>query len=411
MTSRSGSADTPRCPGCGKPYAPAPGMGGACPTCLLHLALDAAEPSDDDAAVNEPSTVAGLGHGDRIGPYRIIRRLTEDRNGTAYLAEQTTSLRRQVAIRVTRRPVVGDEAVTRFEVEREALAAADHPAIGRILDAGKTDDDRVYFVTDFVDGVPVTTYCNAQQLALQPRLELFARVCDGLQQAHRHGVLHRGLRPSSVLIATSQGAAQPKIVDFGVARAVRHAAEPDPRDDEPSPRGPLYRSPEQLDRPPRPDTRSDVYLLGIVLYELLTGAFPLPAEAVGAYVSRGEAASRLRRTRLQPPGLRLRQRAPGDPAPPAGLSPRAISRDLDRVALKALEPEPDARYESPAALADDVRRVLSGRSLSVGPGSLLSDVPRFARRRPIAALTIALPWGIGLLATIGWLLRALGAIH
>src|SRR5687768_7791688 len=216
--------------------------------------------------------------GDRIGPYKLLEKIGEGGMGTVYLAEQERPIRRQVALKIIKAGMDSAQVIARFEAERQALALMDHANIARVLDAGTTDAGRPFFVMELVRGVPITTYCDEHHLSLRERLELFVAVCQAIQHAHQKGVIHRDVKPTNVLVTTSDGRPVPKVIDFGVAKAMEQG-----RGD-----GTMlthfgmmvgtleYMSPEQAEMSgPGVDTRGDIYSLGVLLYELLTGSTPL----------------------------------------------------------------------------------------------------------------------------------------
>ena len=219
---------------------------------------------------------------ERIGPYRILEVLGEGGMGTVYLAEQTEPVRREVAIKVIKLGMDTKAVLGRFEQERQALAVMNHEHIAKVFDAGSTEKGMPYFVMEHVDGIPITEYCDEHRLSLKERIQLFQGVCDGVQHAHQKGVVHRDLKPSNILVATRDDRAKPKIIDFGLARATEKQLVDNTIYTE---QGvlmgtPEYMSPEQaLTDASGIDTRTDVYSLGVVLYQLLTGEMPLRTRA------------------------------------------------------------------------------------------------------------------------------------
>ena len=233
-------------------------------------------PSDDDSVQTETHTAFGLSGG-TIGPYRLLEPLGEGGMGRVWLAEQTHPLRRHVALKIIKAGMDTAQVVARFEAERQALALMDHPAIAKVFDAGATESGRPYFAMEYVRGESLTAYCDRQRLTIRERLELFVHVCDGVQHAHQKGIIHRDLKPSNILVTLLDDRPVPKIIDFGVAKAT---SQPLTEHTLYTSLGgfvgtPEYMSPEQASLGGSDiDTRTDVYALGMVLYELLTGVLP-----------------------------------------------------------------------------------------------------------------------------------------
>ena len=220
-------------------------------------------------------------HLTRIGPYTIQQKLGEGGMGVVYAAEQHKPLRRKVAIKLIKWTIGSEQLIARFESERQALAVMNHPGKAKVFDAGATSEDQPYFVMELVNGSPITTYCDKNRLGMAQRLELFMKICDAVQHAHQKGIIHRDIKPSNILVVEVDGTAVPKIIDFGVAKAT---AQPLTEKAVFTELGqivgtPEYMSPEQADaRNPDIDTRTDVYSLGVLLYELLTGALPFESK-------------------------------------------------------------------------------------------------------------------------------------
>lgn len=312
-----------------------------------------------DDAVARAAAEALTDAPESIGPYRILDRLGEGGMGTVYLAEQTEPVRRQVALKAIRVGMHTEHVLARFHAERQALAMLDHPGVARLLDAGADELGRPYFVMDLVRGEPITDHCARHELPLVDRLVLFERVCDVIQHAHQRGVLHRDIKPSNVLVAGGSSGPEPRVIDFGIAKIV---------DTDGTPEAslltevgqlvgtPEYMSPEQIAPDGILDTRADVHALGVLLFELLTGCRPFERESDGA-----SGTHRL-----------LRRIESEDPEPPSRRAATEVLRrrlrgDLDWITLRALERDPQRRYQSVAALSDDVRRTRTNEPVTAAP--------------------------------------------
>ncbi|HVK08826.1 MAG TPA: WD40 repeat domain-containing serine/threonine protein kinase [Gemmataceae bacterium] len=315
--------------------------------------------------------------GDRVGPYKLLQQLGEGGMGTVYMAEQEEPVRRMVAVKIIRAGADSRSVLARFEAERQALALMDHPNIARVFDAGTTPGGAPYFVMELVKGVPITTFCDESHLPLRARLELFVPVCQALQHAHQKGVIHRDIKPSNVLVALYDDRPVPKVIDFGVAKATSQrltdktlftaygAVVGTPE----------YMSPEQaklnqLDV----DTRSDVYGLGVLLYELLTGTTPLDKARLGT-AALLEILRLVREEDPPPPSTRLSTAdgragiAANRGSDPARLS-RLVRGELDWIVMKALEKDRARRYETAAGLGKDVERYLKGDAVEACPPTI-----------------------------------------
>ena len=384
-------SDQQRCPQCGAILVAA-SAGGLCPQCLLRVGLDAETHADVES--NDDGSEEDAGR--EFGPYKTVRLLGRGGMGTVYLAEQQRPIRRQVALKVIKPGMDSREVIARFESERQALALMDHPNIARVFDAGTSHDGRPYFAMEYVPGIPITEYCDRNRLTNRERLELFIPVCQAVQHAHQKGTIHRDLKPSNVLVAVQDGLPVPKVIDFGVAKAINQKLI-----DQTLITGygiligtPAYMSPEQAASSGEDiDTRTDVYSLGIIFYELLAGAPPLDLRKIALE----EFLRRLRETEPPKPSTRIRTQ---DPAQSTELArrrhtePLALARkvqgDLDSIALKALEKDRSRRYGSPSDFAADIERYLRNEAVLAVPPSATYRARKFARRhRATLATTCA----------------------
>ena len=315
--------------------------------------------------------------------------------GVVYLAEQAKPVRRTVALKIIKPGMDTGQVIARFEAERQALALMDHPNIAKVLDAGATDTGRPYFVMELVKGVPITDYCDTVHLTPKERLELFIPVCQAIQHAHQKGIIHRDIKPSNVLVAMDDGKPVPKVIDFGVAKAIdQRLTERTLFTQHGAIVGTLeYMSPEQAELSGLDiDTRSDIYALGVLLYELLTGSTPLEKETVrqAAYA---EILRRIREeeppkpsTRLSESGDRLASLAAQRRTEPARLA-KQVRGELDWIVMKALEKDRTRRYETANGFARDIQRYLDGDPVEAGPPSASYRLRKFARKHRAALVT------------------------
>lgn len=334
--------------------------------------------------------------GDRIGRYQLLEKIGEGGCGTVFLADQLEPVRRHVALKVIKLGMDTRAVIARFEAERQALARMDHPHIARVFDAGATETGRPYFVMEFVPGMRVTAYCDEHRLALTARLRLFAQLCRAVHHAHQKGIIHRDLKPSNILVSEPDGAPVPKIIDFGIAKAAqgRLTEETLVTALDQLIGTPAYMSPEQLESGGLDlDTRSDIYALGVVLYELLTGALP---HAVTAQAGSGVEALRRERRDQEPtrPSVRIQTldvTALGVVAQRRGVLPAklaaALSGDLDWIVLRCLERDRARRYDSAAALALDLERHLAHEPVTAAAPSAAYVFGKFLRRHRVAFVT------------------------
>jgi non-specific serine/threonine protein kinase/serine/threonine-protein kinase len=347
-----------------------------------------------------------LSPGSHIGPYRIIRMIGEGGFGEVYEAQQGIPIQRRVALKLLRAGLDTREVIARFDIERQALALMDHPGIARVHDAGTTPQGRPYFVMELVDGEPLTQFCDRHRLSIRARLELFEQVCEAIQHAHGKGLIHRDLKPANILVSAQDGRPVARVIDFGVAKAMSGRLSERTRYtlEQQLIGTPLYMSPEQAEGSPDIDTRSDVYALGVILYELLTGSTPL--EAIDARsVVLAEMQRLIREVDPPQPSARLAQRtidvvtlADQRNSDPRTLG-RQVSGELDWIVMKALEKDRARRYQTANGFALDVRRFLSGEAVLAAPPSARYRALKFVRRHRLwvgaaSAVALALIAGI-----------------
>ena len=322
----------------------------------------------------------------RIGPYRLLRVLGQGGMGVVYQAEQLEPVRREVAIKLIHAGTDGvDVVVRRFESERQALAVMEHPSIARVYDGGVSEDGRPYFVMELVRGVPLLEYCDDHKLSLAARTRLFIQVCRAVQHAHQKGVIHRDLKPSNILVTETDGQPLAKVIDFGIARAVVPGEGAERLTIVGELIGtPAYMSPEQLSADTDVDTRSDVYALGVVLYELYTGALPYDQAGYRSLAMYGVAPAD-----PPTPGQRVSKLgvAAQDVAARRGADPyalvRALRGDLDWIVMKAMEADRERRYDTANALAADLERSLANEPVLARPPSKAYQARKFVRRHTV----------------------------
>ncbi len=325
------------------------------------------------------------GSGSIIGPYHLLERIGEGGMGEVWLAEQKKPVRRRVALKLIKAGMNTREVVRRFESERQAVALMDHPTIAKVFDGGSTSLGHPYFAMEYVAGVPITAYCDRHKLTTRERLELFIHVCEGVQHAHQKAIIHRDLKPSNILVSEVDGKPIPRIIDFGVAKAI---SQPLTAETMFTRAGavvgtPEYMSPEQADSGGEDiDTRTDVYSLGVVLYELLVGALPLVFQKLPF----DEILRRLREQDAPKPSTKLRTLGAesSTTAQNRGTDPPTLARqlhgDLDAITLKALEKDRSRRYATPLELAADIARHLRHEPVAARPASTTYRARKYVRR-------------------------------
>jgi serine/threonine protein kinase/Leucine-rich repeat (LRR) protein len=356
--------------------------------------------------------------GDCIGPYKLRERIGEGGFGIVWVAEQEQPVRRRVALKIIKLGMDTREVMARFEQERQALAMMDHPNIARVLDAGATATGRPFFAMELVRGVKITDYCDEQRLAMRERLELFIAVCQAVQHAHQKGIIHRDLKPSNILVTINDGAAVVKVIDFGVAKATqgRLSEHTIYTQFQQMIGTPLYMSPEQAEMTSLDiDTRSDIYALGVLLYELLTGRTPIDAETL-----RAAGLDEMRRLirEVDPPRPSARVKTFGGDeltiaakrrhVEPAKL-PGALRGDLDWIVMKCLEKDRKRRYDTANGLALDLRRHLENGIVTARPPTAAYLLGRLVRRNKLAfaaGAAIAASLVVGIAVSVWQAVRA-----
>jgi len=360
----------------------------------------------------EPESLVGQS----IDDYVIRSVIGEGGMGVVYEAKQG-QLDRTVALKLIRLGMDTRQVVARFEAERQALAAMKHPNIAKVLDAGTTESGRPYFVMELIDGVPITAYCDKERLDTAQRLELFIPVCAGVQHAHQKGIIHRDLKPTNVLVTLEDGNPVPKIIDFGIAKATAQRMTERTLFTQAGVfiGTPEYMSPEQASSSEQDvDTRTDVYSLGILLYELLVGALPFePSEL--RHAGYDEICRRIREDEPSRPSLKLStlQERAGELAQNRQTDSLSLLRqvrgDLDWITMRALEKNPERRYASPSELAADLRRHMNNEPVEAGPPSTAYRIRKFVRRHTVAVVAgsmVAVSLLLGIAAATFGLLRA-----
>ncbi|HJQ98537.1 MAG TPA: serine/threonine-protein kinase [Candidatus Polarisedimenticolaceae bacterium] len=381
-------------------------------------------PSDDETRGEPPTEGADTSYppsgGTEVAGYRLIRKLGEGGMGVVWEAEQEHPVRRKVALKLVKTGVESERILGRFEAERQALAVMSHENIARVFDAGTTSDGRPYFVMEHVEGVPIDAYCDRERLDMRARLDLVLQLCDGVQHAHQKGIIHRDLKPSNVLVTLQGDRPVVKIIDFGIAKAIESPLMERTQFTE---YGmvvgtPEYMSPEQAEGNPNAvDTRTDLYAIGVTLYQLLTGALPFDSREL----RRAAFAEMMRVIREEtPPRPSTRVGTLGETTeeiatnrrtrPPALV--RELKGDLDWITMKALEKEPHRRYAAVSDLAADLKRHLANQPVAAGPPSAAYKMRKFVKRHTVgvaASLALLVALVLGAIGTTVGMVRAVRA--
>ncbi|MFN0068069.1 MAG: WD40 repeat domain-containing serine/threonine protein kinase [Limisphaerales bacterium] len=419
--------EQPRCPSCGAAMT-GQAVAGMCANCLLALALDPSPASAEHETTEASDSIRPAPAADRlgepdfertvIGRYRLLEKLGEGGMGAVYLAEQREPVIRRVALKIIKLGMDTRAVVARFEAERQALAMMDHPNIAKVFDGGATANGRPYFVMELVEGVRITDYCDRERLGIGQRLGLFIQVCQAIQHAHQKGVIHRDIKPSNILVTLNDGQPVPKVIDFGIAKATEgRLADGTVFTQLHQFIGtPAYMSPEQAGLTGQDiDTRSDIYGLGVLLYELLTGRTPFDTKEL---MAAGLDAMRqvIREREPARPSTKLAALRPGETTATARCRaielPRLISLlagDLDWIVMKCLEKDRARRYETANGLAADLRRHLGHEPVVARPPSAAYRLQKAWRRHRLvfaAAVTVAAALAAGIGVSVVALLRA-----
>jgi len=349
-----------------------------------------------DAKVDNPPLIEGPGT--KIGHYELMELIGEGGMGLVYLAEQKEPVKRKVALKIVKLGMDTKQVVTRFEAERQTLALLEHPNIAHVFDAGTTETGRPYFVMEYVEGKSITKYCDEQKLSVEERLELFQQACEGVHHAHQKGIIHRDIKPSNILVSVQDDKPVPKIIDFGIAKAITQPlTEKTSYTEQGQLLGtPEYMSPEQAEMAYQDiDTRSDIYSLGVVLYELLAGVPPFDAKRLREggidHIQQVicEEEPRTPSARLTSLGDKAKTFAESRRTQIITLT-RRLHRELEWIPMKAIRKDRTRRYRSASELADDIQNYLTGTPLIAGPESTVYRARKFVRKHAGSVATVAL---------------------
>ena len=387
----------------------------------LLRAADEAGPFLESPAIEASPTVdlpVTEKPGDTIGPYKLLQQIGEGGMGVVYMAEQTQPIVRRVAVKIIKPGMDTRQVIARFEAERQALALMDHPNIAKVLDAGQTATGRPFFVMELVNGLPVTQFCDDQHLTPKQRLELFIPVCQAVQHAHQKGIIHRDLKPSNILVALYDGQPVPKVIDFGVAKATTQTLTQKTMFTQfGQVIGTLeYMSPEQAERNQLDvDTRSDIYSLGVVLYELLTGETPFDPQRLRS-VAFEELLRIIREDEPSRPSMKV-STSPSLPSiaakrrmEPARLG-RLIHGELDWIVMRCLEKDRSRRYETADGLAADLERHLADEPVTASPPSAMYRCQKFVRRNRVPVIGAAVVTSLLVVGLVSMSLLFRWAMH
>jgi len=384
---------------------------------------DASEKANKESEENKSLPTASFGPGmvgigEQIGRYKLLRILGEGGFGIVYLAEQQRPMKRQVALKIIKPGMDSAQIIGRFEAERQALALLDHSNVAHVYDAGTTKFGRPYFVMEYVKGVPITEHCDRQKLTIEERLKLFVKVCEAIQHAHQKGIIHRDIKPSNIQVCIQGEQFVPKVIDFGVAKALTQPLTERTLVTEAGQMlgTPEYISPEQAEMTNQDiDTRSDIYSLGVLLYELLTGTLPFESRT-------------LRKGSLEQMRKVIRESEPGAPSTrissldaksstklakscqsDADTLRRKLRGDLDWITLKAMEKDRTRRYQTAHSLAEDIERHLNNEPVLAGPPGTLYRIRKYIRRHQALATGLAAVLLVLLVGIAGILIFAIKA--